>query len=788
MSDNISSNPGCPTDDIIRQLIRGALPAEEERQLTEHISGCRICQAKLNEDTSPDLAARARNSLTHSEAMPAPLQQLLETADQDLTDSLSGSRQESATWADIAPWLEPADDNSPGKVGPFPVSRMLGRGGMGVVFLGHDPELDRPIAIKLLAPSLMSDEVARQRFLREAQAVAAISHPSIVAIHRVEANGRLPWFAMEFVDGKSLAEHLASGRNFSDRQVAKIGFQVASALAAAHAADLIHRDIKPGNILIDDKSGRVRLMDFGLARELSDSKLTSTGALLGTPAYMAPETIAEQPQDTRTDLYGLGAVMYHLLTGQPPFEAATLMGTIQAISRGRFKPLSHHADVSPVLQRVVDRLLQTEPGKRFQTATAVADALRSKGSSGSTIPRTRSTSFLITTGIIAVTCLTLALIAPAFLPEKDPKDGEQAASTAQEFPPNPTQSETGETTSDNDRLTSSQSPPSYRCCDSEKRLIATVQNLNDAVQQVPQEGVIFVSSDEPIGITQPINTRGKSFSIVGEGDPVCIDLNFPEADSVFESEGSLGLTNLIFRHCSELDETEQEDLSIVSVNGGQLTCERCDFIQQQGSAIWINEECAVTFRDCRFFVPEGFAVRASSDKAPQSVTFEQCRILCLTMILMEPQLPQILTVTDCDVLAEHLVSIEVDEPQTAEQSCTLQINGTAICSSISVCHLVSKTNDDSEMNCFHWRGSDNIYTTPLIAQTALDREDFEMVDRTTAFQTRDQFSDPESRSIPFDKIEDDVEFDLERLQDLDEAELAFEQIIGLLRENDSTDR
>jgi len=287
MTDNRPAHSDCPLTEELGRLVAGGLPADEEQHLTDHISQCEVCQRTLDTLPPVELVRQAQDSRDRTDIMPHALSQLLQQTLADVQESLTDTRPDvSKSSADILPWLEATDDDSIGRAGPYRLTKLLGRGGMGVVFLGHDDELDRRVAVKMLSPGLMADTTSRERFLREARAVAAVSHPSIVAIHRVESDDKLPWFAMEYVPGKSLEEHLSEGRRFSAAQVIRIGYQVATALAAAHGASLIHRDIKPGNILIEDESGRVRLLDFGLARNTAGTGLTTSGTLLGTPSYM----------------------------------------------------------------------------------------------------------------------------------------------------------------------------------------------------------------------------------------------------------------------------------------------------------------------------------------------------------------------------------------------------------------------------------------------------------------------------------------------------------------------
>ncbi len=201
---------------------------------------------------------------------------------------------------------------------------------MGVVFRGFDAALNRFVAIKLLAPQWSADALARRRFTREAQAAAAVSHPHVVTIHAVnEWRGR-PYLVMEYINGSSLQHRIDERGPLELPEILRIGSQVAAGLAAAHAKGLIHRDIKPGNIMLENDLPRVKLTDFGLARAVDDAKLTQHGALAGTPQYMAPEQARGERMDRRADLFSLGSVLYAMCAGRPAFAGES---TVEAIRR-----------------------------------------------------------------------------------------------------------------------------------------------------------------------------------------------------------------------------------------------------------------------------------------------------------------------------------------------------------------------------------------------------------------------------------------------------------------------
>ena len=266
----------------------------------------------------------------------------------------------------------------PARLGKYTIQGQVGRGGMGIVWKGFDPDLQRTVAIKVLSPHLAQSAVARRRFQREARAAAAINHENVLTIHSVEEQGETPFLVMEFVSGQSLKEYVAGRQKLDVIEVIRLSAQIAQGLAAAHAQGVIHRDVKPANVMLHEGATRVRLMDFGLARVAFDNAdLTSHDHAVGTPAYMAPEQIRGHSIDARADLFSLGCVMYCMVAGHSPFHGRTHAETIHKILD--LVPARLH-DVDPavphVLSEMVEKLLAKNPDDRYQSAFEVADVLK----------------------------------------------------------------------------------------------------------------------------------------------------------------------------------------------------------------------------------------------------------------------------------------------------------------------------------------------------------------------------------------------------------------------------
>jgi serine/threonine-protein kinase len=263
--------------------------------------------------------------------------------------------------------------------GNYELDREIGRGGMGIVYKAKDSRLKRPVAIKVLPPELSFRSDIRSRFLREAETAAQLSHPSIVPIYSVDERDGLVFFVMAFVDGENLAARLHRDGPFTPDETRRIVTDVAGALAYAHEHGVVHRDIKPDNILIEN-DGRVMVTDFGIARAVSDgdgSRLTATGMAIGTPAYMSPEqSMGEREIDGRSDLYALGVVAYQMLSGELPFNAPSTAAMLVKHISERPTPIdTKRAGIPSDLSRAVMLLLEKDPANRFPSAEALVQAL-----------------------------------------------------------------------------------------------------------------------------------------------------------------------------------------------------------------------------------------------------------------------------------------------------------------------------------------------------------------------------------------------------------------------------
>jgi len=272
-----------------------------------------------------------------------------------------------------------APSNRPGalgRLGHYEVEEVLGRGGFGIVFRAFDETLHRVVAIKVLAPELAATSPARKRFLREARASAQVRHENVVQVYAIE-EAPLPYLVMEYIPGKTLQQRMDAVGPLAAEEAVRIGIELARGLAAAHETGLIHRDVKPGNVLLEEgPGGRAKLTDFGLARAADDASLTQSWAVAGTPQYMAPEQARGEALDHRADLFSLGSVLYAMASGRPPFRAANSMAVLKRVCDDTPRLIQEIIpEVPQWLCDVIARLHAKDPAKRFQSACEVVEAL-----------------------------------------------------------------------------------------------------------------------------------------------------------------------------------------------------------------------------------------------------------------------------------------------------------------------------------------------------------------------------------------------------------------------------
>ena len=347
--------------ELLELALAGNLPADSEELLHHHLEECEACSAAIEQMAGGAIWCREAAALL-------------------IGDELDESAPSSDEWSNVdftVEHLEPSDEpNVLGRLGGYDVLEIIGRGGMGVVLKGFDRELKRCVAIKVLSPHLAQSSLAKKRFAREAQAAAAVVHPNVLAIHQVQPGGQLPFLVMPLVAGESLAERLTEQGRLELKETLRIGMQAAAGLAAAHEQGLVHRDVKPANILLEKGVERAVLTDFGLARAADDVSMTRWGIIAGTPQYMSPEQAQGESLDGRSDLFSLGCVLYEMATGVSPFRADSTVATLRRLIDDPPPAMaSFNPELPPWFIGIVDRLLEKDPSRRFASAKEVSELL-----------------------------------------------------------------------------------------------------------------------------------------------------------------------------------------------------------------------------------------------------------------------------------------------------------------------------------------------------------------------------------------------------------------------------
>ncbi len=366
----------CPDSCRWSELLDGQLPAREHAELSGHLEVCPGCQEKLEWLTAMDVSwCDPARSLEQPRPSSPRLRRVIEDLKSEAGNTTGPHLSVESSVPDL-PFLRPLEGpDRIGRLGPYEVIEVIGQGGMGTVLKAFDPALQRLVAVKVLALQWATSAAARQRFEREGRAMAAVHHDHVVAVHGVEQFEGLPYLVMEYVPGESLQQHLDRAGTLELEEVLSIGMQTASGLAAAHEQGLIHRDVKPANILLQGE--RVKLTDFGLARAVDDASLTHSGVIAGTPYYMSPEQARGTSLDPRTDLFSLGSVLYTLCTGRPPFSGSTVLAVLRSVCEDTPQTIQ---ELNPAIPdwfvEIIDTLLAKEPTDRFLSAEELARLLR----------------------------------------------------------------------------------------------------------------------------------------------------------------------------------------------------------------------------------------------------------------------------------------------------------------------------------------------------------------------------------------------------------------------------
>lgn len=363
---------------LLARFLADQLSEEEQQRLEQHLDQCPACCDEL-ENLAADggLWRDVRQNLSSQLQLVGPAStNIVAVGDTPQNPTPRGDNEDSLTKL-VLGFLSPTDDpRMMGRLGSYEIAGIVGYGGMGIVLKGFDASLNRYAAVKVLAPHLATSGAAKRRFHREAKAAAAVVHDNVIEIFGVHEVCGLPFLAMPYVRGTSLERRIRDEGVLELDEILRIAVQTAAGLAAAHAQGLVHRDVKPANILLADEVERVKLTDFGLARAVDDASLTQSGVISGTPQYMSPEQARGEGVDARSDLFSLGSVIYVMCTGRPPFRAETAYGILRRVTDNAPRPIREINPAIPDwLEAIVDKLHAKQADQRFASADELSKLL-----------------------------------------------------------------------------------------------------------------------------------------------------------------------------------------------------------------------------------------------------------------------------------------------------------------------------------------------------------------------------------------------------------------------------
>ncbi|MEX2140367.1 MAG: serine/threonine-protein kinase [Pirellulales bacterium] len=588
----------CPDRAVLEALLASSLTDADQAATESHVESCPRCQERLE-------------ALAGVAAVLPTTQVPLELRDADdshrLSEVIQAMRRASPPRTAIGkPETDvvPLGDSStarkrssrqPQQIAEYDVQAVLGRGGIGVVYRATDRTLARDVAIKVLRADLADNDSLRERFLREARAAAALRHDNVVAIYGVGQHAEQPYLVMEYVPGGSLADRLLRKGKLSWPEVVRLGIEVASSLAAAHARGIVHRDVKPGNVLWDAESARYKLTDFGLAKAIDDVSLTRSGTLVGTPEYLSPEQATGENVDARSDLFSLGALLYAAGTGESPFHADSTIGVLHRVRT--FTPPNLRQvqlDCPTQLAKVVDRLLTKEPNQRYPSAGAVVEELRRIEGvfGGMTAPgagrETRARRGRAWPARLAATVVLLvasmAVIA-GWLATRDPETRSTPVSDVDA------------------------SPRAFALLGSADGF----DSLSDAVAAAPPEGVIEVRGRKRLPI-EPVRIEGKALVIraASGSRPVIVPASAAAAkEAAFTTDSDLTLEGLEVRWAVGATPESSEAAeggSALKATGGTLRLDHCELTAGRRDTCIVVVEASCSLNNSRLSAIDGLCV------------------------------------------------------------------------------------------------------------------------------------------------------------------------------------
>ena len=590
----------CPSDEVLHRALASVESGVTDGHLQAHLDRCQDCRDRLERIAGGSITGDTlRRALS---VAPPTSPKLMDTIDRLSSRAVASGPGAAPRYDDLEPWIESSDADEATTLDGYVLLECIGRGGMGVVFRARDPAQDRVVALKAMLPELARDDRARERFLREARAIAAVQHPNIVTLHAVSEVDGLPYLIMEYVEGASLQDRMRNGTPMTPQEIARIGAAVAAGLAACHEQGVIHRDIKPSNVLLCAADGAVKITDFGLAAVASTPTLTHHGYLSGTPDYVAPErlTIGSEA-DERSDLFSLGCLLYTMASGEEPFGGDTPLITLHRIATDHPPRIRTKNPLIPVhLEETIAALMAKRPEDRPASAKAARDLLLGEP------PRrqARIGKWRWVAGLVILTAVAV------LVPYVVSLSRHETPTQKENVVPNPAEHESTIGAGPRPDLPT-------------KIVVTTAAELESAVETVSDGGRIELDTDETL-VVQPLYIVRKSVTIAAaEGRKPTIQLRPSEDGTTPEYllrlyYGTLNLAGLRLEDDWEAKEQLRrvgghpkvaEQFGLLSVIDGDLNVTGCRFeTRTVGSCVRLDPGNAATLRDTDVFAPNGTAI------------------------------------------------------------------------------------------------------------------------------------------------------------------------------------
>ncbi len=577
----------CPSDESLRRALASIESGVADGRLQAHLDRCQDCQDRLERLAGDSITGDMLHRALAAAAPTSP--KLMDTIERLSSGAAASGVIGAPRYDDLDPWIESSNPDDAPTLDGYVLLECIGRGGMGVVFRAFAPAQDRVVALKAMLPELARDDRARERFLREARAIAAVQHPNVVALHAVSEVNGLPYLIMDYVEGASLEDRMRNDAPMAPQEIARIGAAVAAGLAACHEKGVIHRDIKPSNVLLCEADGAVKITDFGLAAVASTPTLTHNGYLSGTPDYVAPERLAIGSEaDERSDLFSLGCLLYTMATGEEPFGGDTPLITLHRIATEKPTLIRvKNPSVPAHLEKTIASLMAKRPQDRPESANAAQALLLEDG------PKPRSVFVRKRGWVAGLTLLSAALAVILYTVPPSPPEPPAPLAPLASFAP----------------LT--------------KIVVTTAAELENAVETVPDGGRIELDTDQTLAV-RPLYIAWKSVTIAAaEGREPKILLQHSQDDPAPEYllrlyYGTLNLSGLRLEDDWEAEEQLRrigghpkvaEQFGLLSVIDGDLNVEGCRFeTRTVGSCVKLDPGNAATLRDTEVFAPNGTAI------------------------------------------------------------------------------------------------------------------------------------------------------------------------------------